>query len=314
MDNSVETVRLAHFSDIHLTTRRLGWRVKDLFSKRVTGWMNLHLRGRAELFRRADEIITILMKELRELRPDRVIFSGDATALGFEAEHARAARELGLADADSMPGLAVPGNHDYYVADSVRQGSFERHFAPWLTGERVDDHTYPFAQRVGPLWLIAVNSSRPNWIPSDASGRCGPEQLERLGRLLQRLSPGPRILVTHYPICVASGAPEKTSHALRDLDELVAVAQGGGIGLWLHGHRHHPYFLREPAPASFPVVCAGSVTQREAWSYMQFTVEGRRVSAVRRAYDPERGAFQTAETYVLELVGDVRHKRGCPPN
>ena len=94
----------------------------------------------------------------------------------------------------------MPGNHDYYVSDSVRAGSFERHFAPWLTGERVDENTYPFAQRVGPLWLVAVNSSRANWFPSDASGRCGAEQLERLGRLLQRLARG-RILVTHYPIC-----------------------------------------------------------------------------------------------------------------
>jgi 3',5'-cyclic AMP phosphodiesterase CpdA len=305
LDNSVEIVRLAHFSDIHLTAPRLCWRIKDLFSKRVTGWMNLHLRGRAELFRRADEIVAVLMRELRELRPDRVIFSGDATTLGFDSEHAHAARGLGLADADSLPGLAVPGNHDYYVADSVRQGSFERHFAPWLSGERVEDHTYPFAQRVGPLWLVAVNSSKPNWFPSDASGQTGADQLDRLGRLLQRLAPGPRILVTHYPICVASGQPEKPSHALRDLDNLIAVATRGGIGLWLHGHRHHPYFLREPAHAPFPVVCAGSATQMGAWSYVQFTIEGRGITAVRRAYDPERHAFQTAETYVLEL-GDVR--------
>jgi hypothetical protein len=301
LENSNEIVRLAHFSDIHLTAPRLGWRFKDLFNKRVTGWMNLHIRGRAALFRRADEIVAVLMKELRELRPDRVIFSGDATTLGFDSEHAHAARGLGLTDSDSLPGLAIPGNHDYYVCESVRAGSFERHFLPWLSGERIDNHTYPFAQRVGLIWLIAVNSSQANWFPSDASGRTGSDQLERLGRLLQGLSPGPRILVTHYPICRASGAPERPSHALRDLDELLIVAARGGVGLWLHGHRHHPYFLNDPARAPFPVVCAGSVTQRGAWSYMQFTVEGRKVSAVRRAYDPERSEFHSAERYSLEM-------------
>ncbi len=110
-------------------------------------------------------------------------------------------------------------------------------------------------------WLVAVNSSKANWFPSDASGRCGAEQLERLGRLLQRLAPGPRILVTHYPICLAGGEPEKPSHALRDLNELIAVATRGGVGLWLHGHRHRPYFHQTRALVPFPVICAGSATQ-----------------------------------------------------
>src|SRR5262245_54945270 len=216
-------VRLAHFSDVHVTARPLGWRAADWLSKRVPGWVNLSWLGRAHTFRAADEVVAALVTELRQLRPDRVIFSGDATALGFDAEHARAAALLGLADGEPLPGLAVPGNHDYYVRRCVTAGLFERHFAPRLAGERVDGATYPFAQRVGPVWLVAVNSCKPNRLPWDASGRTGDEQLARLERLLASLAPGPRILVTHYPVCRRCGRDETRGHGLLDRDRLVAV-------------------------------------------------------------------------------------------
>jgi 3',5'-cyclic AMP phosphodiesterase CpdA len=299
--NGPPAVRLAHFSDVHVTTDRLGWRLRDWMSKRVAGWINLSVLGRAKRFARANEVVAALMAELRQSPPDRVIFSGDATALGFEAECARAASLLGLAGADPLPGLAVPGNHDYYVARDVRAGHFERHFAPWLGGERVDGAAYPFAQRVGPLWLVAVNTSVPNRLPTDASGLTGAEQLARLERLLDGLGPGPRILVTHYPVCLESGRSEKRSHGLRDLTRLVDVASRGGVGLWLHGHRHGPYHHVNPGQAPFPVICAGSATQRGYWSYRRYTIEGRRFTALRREYDPQRGAFRDAETFALEL-------------
>lgn len=294
-------VRLAHFSDVHVTARRPGWTARDLLSKRVTGWLNLTVRGRGRRFADADEVVAALVAELRQVRPDRVIFSGDATAMGFDAELARAAELLGLADADPLPGLAVPGNHDYYVGRCIRAGSFERFFAPWLVGEREDGAVYPFAQRVGPAWLIGVNSCVPNRLPWDARGQTGSAQLDRLARLLRRLDDGPRILVTHYPVCRACGNAEAPSHALRDLDDLVRVAAEGGVGLWLHGHRHDAYHHPTTPQAPFPVVCAGSATQRDLWSYKQYTLIGRRLTARRRVYDPEARAFRDAGSFELEL-------------
>jgi 3',5'-cyclic AMP phosphodiesterase CpdA len=300
-DNGPTPVRLAHFSDIHVSARPPGWRARDWLGKRLSGWINLSLLGRGRRFARADEVVAALMAELRQLPPDRVVFSGDATALGFEAELARAAELLGLAGGDPLPGLAVPGNHDYYVPRDARAGHFERHFAPWLTGERVDGAVYPFAQRVGPLWLVAVNTSVPTFLPWDASGHTGPEQLSRLGHLLERLTPGPRVLVTHYPICLDSGRSEGRSHGLRDLTRLVDVAARGGVCLWLHGHRHGPYYHANPGQAPFPVICAGSATQRGHWSYKRYTVEGSRFTAHRREFDPQNGTFRDAGEFTLEL-------------
>jgi 3',5'-cyclic AMP phosphodiesterase CpdA len=294
-------VRLAHLSDVHITTRPLGWRRRDWFSKRVTGYINLRWLGRRYRFRRAEEVLAALVEDMRRRRPDHVIFSGDATNLGFEAEFARAAHLLGVSGDDRLPGLAVPGNHDYYTRAIVAAGVFERHFAPWQSGERVDGERYPFAQRVGPLWLVAVNSCVPNRWSWDASGRVGAAQLRRLEALFDRLGPGLRVLVTHYPVCKASGKREERAHGLRDLAHLIAVAERGGVSLWLHGHRHGPYVHANPPQAPFPVICAGSATQNKRWSYGEYTIAGRRLTGVRRVWDMEEGQFRDAVTFELDL-------------
>src|SRR5262249_43054015 len=146
-------------------------------------------------------------------------------------------------------------------------GAFERHFAPWLDGHRVDEAVYPFAQRVGPAWLVGVNSARANRWAWDASGHVGDEQLQRLGRLLAQLEPGPRILVTHYPACRAGGEPEFRSHRLSDVEALARVARQHGVVLWLHGHLHRFFRHELTSLTPFPVICAGSSTQTQLWSY-----------------------------------------------
>jgi 3',5'-cyclic AMP phosphodiesterase CpdA len=296
-------IRLAHFSDIHVTAPACAWRPADWFSKRLTSWVNLRLLGRGHRFRHADQVLQALAAELRAGPFDRILFSGDATALGFEEEVARAAHLLGLGHPQPLPGLAVPGNHDYCTATAMAAGHFERHFAPWQEGERVDGAPYPFAQRVGPAWLVALNSSTANRWAWDARGVVGADQIRRLEALLDRLDGGPRILVTHYPVWLAGGRREHRHHALRDLDAVVAVCQRGGVGQWLHGHRHDAYHHRPSDFAPFPVVCAGSATQSGLWSYGDYTLTDRRLRGVRRVYDPAGGRFRDDVSFELELPG-----------
>ncbi len=290
-------VRLAHFSDIHVVAAAR-WRLGDVFSKRLTTWANLRLLGRGAQFRETERVLAALRADLAERNFDHLIFSGDATAMGFEAEIARAAESLPL----TLPGLAVPGNHDYCTPAATRSGAFERHFAPWQLGERLDAEVYPFAQRVGPLWLIAVNSATANRLPHDARGAVGKPQLDRLRRLLARLADidgGPRILVTHYPIARPCGKPEGKMHALRDVRDLLDVARAGGVDLWLHGHRHDVY--HHPKSATMPIasICAGSATQTAAWSYQELAIEGRHLVGSVRPF--RGGLFVGGAEYEMEL-------------
>jgi len=295
-------VRLAHFSDIHVTCRPLGWQREDWLNKRLAAWMNLRILGRAHRFRHADQVLVALMSDLRLRRPDHLIFSGDATALGFEAELIHAAGLIGLRDGARLPGIAVPGNHDYCTPTAAESGDFEKHFACWQTGERVDDAVYPFAQRVGSAWLVAVNTSTANRWAWDASGGVDALQLDRLARLLSRLPGGPRILVTHYPVCLKSGKPERRSHRLRNLDDLVRIAAAGKISLWLHGHRHGAYHHESPMLAPFPVICAGSATQYGLWSYSEYLILEGQVKGMRRVYDQQSGAFREDESFQVGLA------------
>jgi hypothetical protein len=40
---------------------------------------------------------------------------------------------------------------------------------------------------------------------------------------------------------------------------------------------------------------------RGCWSYLRYTIEGSRFTALRRRFDPACGSFRDAETFALEL-------------
>jgi 3',5'-cyclic AMP phosphodiesterase CpdA len=303
-----DTIRLAHFSDIHITAPQLEWRAGDWFSKRLTSWLN-HRLGRAHHFARAEEIVALALEEWQRRGVEHLVFSGDATALGFEAEIRRAAECLRVGQA-GLPGLAVPGNHDYCTRSAAASGNFERWFAPWQQGRRIDEHPYPFAQAAGPAWLIGVNAATGNRWPWDATGAVGAAQLERLRQLLGALpADAVKILVLHFPICLSDGRPEARFHGLRDLDALLEVAHAGGVDLWLHGHRHRPYAMQRPGAGNvaFPVICAGTATQHGIWSHGEYTITRNTLHAIRRIYDPDGRCFRDAETFSLQLKQKCVH-------
>lgn len=294
-------IRLAHFSDIHLTAQALGWRVRDAFGKRTTGWVNVKLLGRGAGFRHANDVTAALRTEFGTRGFDHLVFSGDATTMGFASEMTEAARRVGVGDAALPLGIAVPGNHDVYVHHSLRGRLFEEAFAPWLQGERVGPGDYPFARRVGHAWLIALNSAKPNYLYWDASGRIGETQLRLLRELCSRLGDGPRIVVTHYPLLMENHRPEPYWHRLRDWSAARDAAAACGVCLWLHGHRHHWYVLSPGANLPFPTICTGSSTQYGRWGYHDYALDGWHLLGVRRVYDPVLNAFIDADHFELEL-------------
>jgi 3',5'-cyclic AMP phosphodiesterase CpdA len=264
--------RFFHISDVHVFADSPGWTVRDLLSKRATGWVNWRILGRAKRFANARRILTQFAERVLAERPDAVIFSGDAAALGFSSEMSEAAQLLRV---NEIPGFSVPGNHDHYTWASVRQRGFETAFRPWLEGIRVTDETYPFARNVNGVWLIGVNSSVPNWGVTDARGLVGPEQLRRLDELLTKLPAGPRVLVTHYPYVTAEGTAEQRLHGLRDREQLAAIVSRHGISTWFCGHRHHHYLFGPNNEVPFQVICAGSTTMIGDAGFREVTIDDK---------------------------------------
>ena len=147
-----------------------------------------------------------------------------------------------------------------------------------------------------------MNSAQAHFAAWDARGRVGRHQLNRLAELMRRLPPGPRIMVTHYPLCLEAGTRDKLWRRLRDAHRLRDLAREHGIKLWLHGHRHVNYFRPADASLPFPVVCAGSATQHGRWSYNEYTFVDGKMHGRRRVWSPETGAFVDGDGFSLAFA------------
>jgi 3',5'-cyclic AMP phosphodiesterase CpdA len=293
-------IRLAHFSDLHLTATPLGLTIRDYLSKRLIGWLN-HQGRRRKSFAQAETILGQFLEELKNERFDHVIFTGDATTLGLKREYQTLMQTFG--NFEVLPeGVATPGNHDYYTRRSRRSGLFEATFAKWLQGIRVGPWPYPFAKKVGNYWLVMVNSAQPNSVPWDSRGRVGKKQRSLLIELFKQLSEEPKILVTHYPLLLESGKKEHRWRRCRDAQQLAEIARQHGVRLWVHGHRHTPYFLPAEGDRPFHLCCAGSMTQSTRWSYAIYELEEDRLRIHRRKWNEQLGQFENSPEASIEVT------------
>src|SRR5438874_12366661 len=101
------SLRIAHFSDIHLTARPLKLGRLDWFGKRATGWFNARM-GRGRLFLDSSTVAAKMAGQIRSGNFDHVVFSGDATTLGLRIEFDEVRRVL-QPDEGWPSALAVPG-------------------------------------------------------------------------------------------------------------------------------------------------------------------------------------------------------------
>lgn len=294
-------LRLAHISDLHLIDEKTRLKLRDWLSKRAIGWANSRLT-RNHLFAAAPQICQQLAKELPTRGLNGVIFTGDATTLGmkreFELTHTLLAPLMA-----QMTGVAVPGNHDHYTRQSVRQQWFEQTFAPWQQGARVAEQLYPFAREWHGIWFICVNSSKPNLAPWDSRGKVGKSQLARLENLLSQIPSGPKVLVTHYPYLLGTGDPEKRLRKLRDANLLWKQLERDCL-CWLHGHRHLRYHVTIPGSECVDI-CVGSTTQAQRWTYNEYEFMPNQLTIQPRTWNAVLGCFEDGPREQIPLRGQT---------
>lgn len=239
----VPAFTLAQLSDPHLgPLPALGMRHWNV--KRGLGWLNWTRRRQAA---HLPATLERIVADVRALAPDHIAVTGDLANIGLPAEFEAAERWLAALGPPERVSV-VPGNHDVYCRLGRAEPGVAR-WAAWMTGDgdelppgrRMTGHGdlgdfFPYVRRLGRVALIGLNSAVET-APLLATGRIGPQQLARLGVVLDRLAGERRvrIVLVHHPVLPGQAEP---THALRDAAALEAVIVRHGADLVLHGHKH----------------------------------------------------------------------------
>jgi 3',5'-cyclic AMP phosphodiesterase CpdA len=232
-----------------------------MLNKRVFGWLKWTFQ-RSKIHR--PEVVEALVDDLRAMQPDHVAITGDLTNLSLEEEFKSAEawlRQLGDRQFISL----VPGNHDAYVPLPWRTAW--RHWQEYLESDtpngallhpeasfqELTDTYFPSVRIRGLAALVGVCTAQPVWA-FQAGGTAGPNQLERLERILRELDGSGlcRVVLIHHP---PTHSDKTLRRGLADSEALCAVLQKNGADLILHGHAHKTLLTSLTGPRSpIPVI------------------------------------------------------------
>jgi 3',5'-cyclic AMP phosphodiesterase CpdA len=236
------TMRIAHFSDLHLLSLDgvPAWR---FLNKRLTGWANLRLK-RGHVHKAS--YVRAIAREIALAKVDHVVITGDLTNLALEPEF-ELARSVLRDDLGIEPSrvTVVPGNHDVYTRGSHTSRRFERYFADWLTSDLPElavstgGARFPVVKLRGNVAIVALSSAVPR-APLVAAGELGRAQLDALARVLAHPEVARRTLVLalHHPPIHAWSRMKAHLEGLRDAPALLSLLMPISHCLILHGHLH----------------------------------------------------------------------------
>jgi 3',5'-cyclic AMP phosphodiesterase CpdA len=304
MPQSKAVIRVLHFSDVHVQESVFTIPPLELMGKRALAIGNLWLtRGR--LFRESVPKLHALGRFAEEERVDFAICSGDYTAVGTEAEYKSVRRAIDSLVRAPLGFCTVPGNHDLYLADTVRHSRFERHFGDFTVSDWPEYATggpYPFVRLVeDELAIVGVNSSRPNPSPFTSAGRIPDAQLAALERILAdpRLGTRQVIVMTHYAPLRRDGTPDSLHHGLENASELTRICARPRVMI-AHGHIHGRYC--HPSVEGRPwIFCAGSTTQRDREGFWLYEFEPDRMLATPGNYFSGQYMLARADSIEVRL-------------
>jgi len=269
-----KTLKVLHFSDIHVgaLVRHMQW--KKWFSKRAVGAINL-LRGRAKYFDEVEEKMAAMVRFKETNDIDIVINTGDYTALGLEHELVLARELMDPLMHPPQRYLTVPGNHDIYVHEGSSHYRFSEQFCSVLQNDLPEycaGGHYPLVRLIGEdTAVIALNSAKPNPWPWRSDGHIPTVQLDSFEKLLQdeRIKGRFLFVITHYAPRLSNGLPDRKLHGLHNADALLHACTPIEKGAILFGHVHRTYRVDVPE-VKIPLFCAGSATMEGhegAWVY-----------------------------------------------
>ena len=288
--------KLAHISDVHLgPLPRLS--IRELASKRITGFVNWHRNRRKHLF---GDTLDLLLGDIKAKQADHLTVTGDLVNLASGIEIQTAAAWLKTVG-DPLNTSVVPGNHDAYVPGSYEKAM--RAWYPYVKGDRApaewpeDRHVFPYLRSRDQVALIGCSTAVAT-PPFAASGFFSARQARETVNMLRAAGDAGlfRVVMIHHPPIRGATSFYKRMIGIR---RFAAVISTGGAELVLHGHTHlnTVHWLRGQADP-VPVVGIASASQgagglKPRAAYNLFTIAGR------------AGAWELkAERYSLNVRGD----------
>lgn len=258
-------ITIAQLTDLHLPMPDPPG-VGALLNKRVLGFLSWK---RKRYRRHRIEALNALVGDLKAQKTDLTLITGDIVniALPDEFSAAKAWMEKNFTQEEAA---FVPGNHDTYIEMDWADGIGV--LSPYMTGERMDGAAarpakgfddFPYIRRAGNVAAVMVNSS-PSTAPGMATGRLGPEQIDRIGEMLKRLGDDGcfRIVALHHPAVKGATFARKS---LLDQPAFEECIKAYGAELIIHGHMHNPVIMKVDTPRGpVPVVGAGSASHPSA--------------------------------------------------
>ena len=192
------------------------------------------------------QVVEALVAFAGDVRADLVVLSGDITQRAKRAEF-DAARRL-VERLPPAPLIAIPGNHDLPLFNLVA-----RVLRPYGAYARVFGAELEPSYESHDLVVLGVNTTRAY---RHKHGEVSARQVERIAQRLRACPRGKlRIVVTHHPIHVPSGAEE--ANLLRGHARAARAWGQAGVDLVMGGHIHLP-FARRMSEQPFWVVQAGT--------------------------------------------------------
>lgn len=294
-------MKLAHFSDIHVTHFPLSGRPA---LKRLAAVVSYSLMGRGKHFEGSDQRIAALLEDVDSLGVDHALCTGDLTGVSTEAEFQREAQLWGERLRQPKQYTCIPGNHDRYVDGA--SGLFEKYFAQLCEGAR-----FPFVKTVpGDVTIVGIDVARPTSIV-DSSGLVGTKQLAALETILTDASMKDRfvILALHYGLLRKEGQRDARNHGLRDDLDLMALVDRTDVSLDLivHGHMHRPFVVKTKQRT---IINAGSATDLhvKGLGYNVYDIDpaAHRVRIQRRAFNIGNGRYEADPGSDLNQVLETR--------
>jgi len=282
-------MRILHYSDPHIPTPLNRVPLAKWLGKRAIGGTNLFL-GRYRLFADAREKLGALARFKKDNQIDLVICTGDYTALGLNHEYQEAVRTVRpLMDAPHGY-INVPGNHDYYGIDALREERFRTYFADTLNSDLPEyqvDGPWPLVKLIGDkVAVIAVNSSRPNPLPWRSSGKIPEVQLETLVHLSNaaKLKNRFMFIMTHYTPLLAAGTSDSRLHGLTNAQHFLDSCAQFPQAIILCGHVHQCYHVKAPDTGQ-SIFCAGSATLEGKEGFWVFDLLQEEITATQGRWD-----------------------------